>query len=308
MYLAGGSCRVIQAGVHSGSPPEIGVIALPQTSLRGSLCLMFAVAALGVGSGFAVPAGAVELAPHRALYKMKLASASRGSGVSGARGSMVYSFSDSCDAWASETNVKLNLLYGEGDEVSTAWSFASWESKDGKSYRFRIRHSRDGAVVESLKGTVKRGKPGSAARAKFSEPADKVIELPAGTLFPTRHLIDLIEASQGGTPVFSRTVFDGASLDNPYEINAIITRDKGAASARGKSAAGKIAAAGLAEMPTKHVRMAFFPTRSRKAEPEFELGVDYRDDGVARMIHQDFGDFKIDLLPDKFEPIEKPDC
>ena len=258
--------------------------------------------------GPAPEAGAIELAPHRAIYKMSLAAASRGSGGADASGSMMYSFNDGCEGWTSETNVKLRLLYAEGGETQTTWAFASWEAKDGLSYRFRIRHSRNGAVVENLKGTVTRGEPGEAAEARFSEPEDLVIKLPEGTLFPTRHLIDLIDAGSGGNPVFSRTVFDGASLDNPYEINAIITRDKGADTARGKAAAALISSAGLADMPTRHVRMAFFSVKSQNPEPEFELGVDYRQDGIARLIHQDFGDFSIDLTPDKIETVDRPKC
>jgi len=267
-----------------------------------------AALAVFTAGGFAPSAEAIELASHRALYKMTLANATRGSGVSGAKGSMIYSFKDNCEGWTSETNVKLKLLYAEGGEVNTTWSFASWEAKDGKSYRFRIRHTRDGAVVEKLKGTVKRSEPDGAATAEFSSPKDKLIRLPGGTLFPTRHLIDLIAAGEGGKPLFSRTVFDGASLDNPYEISAVIGKDKGVGSARAKAARAKIAAAGLGEMPARHVRMAFFASRSKKPEPEFELGVDYRPDGVARMIHQDFGTFAIDLLPDKIERLQKPEC
>jgi len=281
---------------------------LSHPARRPFAVLAAALALIAMTVGFAIPAAAIDLAPHRALYKMSLASAAHGSGVAGAKGSMLYSFNDDCDAWASETNVKLKLIYTEGAVVETTWSFASWEAKDGKSYRFRIRHSRDGMVVENLKGTVKRTTAAGAAKAMFTEPKDKVIELPEGTLFPTRHLMDLIAAGEGGVPVFSRTVFDGASLDNPYEINAVITRDKAAETPRAQAAQKKLAAAGLDELPTKHVRMAFFSFNSKKPEPEFELGVDYRADGVARAIRQDFGDFVIDLLPASVEIIEPPKC
>ena len=196
--------------------------------------------------GPAPEAGAIELAPHRAIYKMSLAAASRGSGVADASGSMMYSFNDGCEGWdvGNQRQTAPALRRGRAKPGRPGRSPVG-RPRTGLSYRFRIRHSRNGAVVENLKGTVTRGKPGEAAEAKFSEPADLVIKLPEGTLFPTRHLIDLIDAGGGGNPVFSRTVFDGASLDNPYEINAIITRDKGADTARGKAAAELISSAGL---------------------------------------------------------------
>ena len=269
-----------------------------------AVCLAVPIFCMGL-SGTAT---AIDLTPHRALYKMKLVSATRGSGVAGATGSMVYSFMDNCEAWSSETTVNLKLIYAENGQVETNWAFASWEAKDGKAYRFRVRHQRDGATIEDLKGTVTRDTPDAGVEAHFASPKDRKIKLPEGTLFPTRHLIDLIAAAGSGKPVFSRTVFDGASLDNPYEVNAIVGRDRTAQSKRAKDARKIFKAAGLSPLPTRHVRMAFFAAGSKQPEPEFELGVDYRDDGIARSIRQDFGNFIIDLIPDNIETLVRPEC
>lgn len=261
---------------------------------------------------------AVDLVPHQAIYRMKLATATRGSGIADAEGVMAYSFRDGCDSWTSETKVKLRLVYAEGHDVDTSWSFASWEAKDGLAYSFNIQHRRDGEVTEVLKGKVDRSAPGGAGEARFSVPEGKVILLPAGTLFPTRHLLDLIAAGERGEPVFQRTVFDGASVDNPYNINAVIARAglsgrAKTAAARGRAAADLnlakiLSAGGLAAAPVRHMRMAFFPLDSRAAEPDFELGVDYRPDGVASRIRQDFGDFSIDLVPDEIKTLKRPSC
>lgn len=272
------------------------------------LKLAVPLAAAAFCAGVSGVAQAVDLTPHRALYKMKLVSATRGSGVAQASGSMVYSFNENCDAWSSETTVKLKLVYSKSGQVETNWAFASWEAKDGKSYRFRVRHLRDGSTVEDLKGVVRRDAPDDAAEAVFTAPKDRKIKLPAGTLFPTRHLIDLISAGIAGKPVFSRTVFDGASMDNPYEVNAIIGKERSAQSKRAQEARTLFGTAGLKQQPIRHVRMAFFPAGSKQAEPEFELGVDYRKDGIARAIRQDFGDFVIDLMPDSIETLKRPAC
>jgi hypothetical protein len=256
------------------------------------------------------PANAgVDLVPHRAIYGMSLYSAERGAGVTGAGGTMVYGFRDSCDAWSSETNVKLRLIYSEGDQVETEWSFASWEAKNGKSYQFRTRQARDGVTVEELKGRVERDGPKAAAVALFSKPEDKEIELSKDTLFPSRHLIDLLEAGAAGKSIFSRTVFDGASLDNPYIISAVRgQRSPADAVSKAAKADELIAAAGLKSEKLSHYRLAFFPRSSREAVPDFELGVDYRPDGIARFIRQDYGDFVIDLFLQNIELSERPRC
>jgi hypothetical protein len=245
-----------------------------------------------------VPSQAFELAPHRAIYNMSLSGASSTSGISGAEGAMMYKFEESCDAWTSETKVFLKLLYSEGEALETTWSFVSWEAKDGLKYRFRVKQSQNGSPDELIKGDVSRTAENAFAEAIFSSPKDTVIELPEGTMFPTHHLKALISEGQNGTLTFSRTVFDGASLDNPYKINALITSASKNASPKSESESDQL----------KHVRMAFFPLASRKEFPEFELGIDYRSNGIADHILQDFGDFQLNLVPDKIEILNKPAC
>ena len=66
--------------------------------------------------------------------------------------------------------------------------------------------------------------------------------------------------------------------------------------------------AGLESEAVRHVRMAFFPAGSKNPEPEFELGVDYRRDGIARAIRQDFGDFVVVLTPESIGTLAGPEC
>ena len=134
--------------------------------------------------------------------------------------------------------------------------------------------------------------------AKFSSPEGKTIRLPEGTMFPTHHLQALIEEGESGTLTFTRTVFDGASLDNPYNINALIT---------GKSRKKKLNAQANEEA-LRHIRMAFFQIGSRAEFPEFELGIDYRSNGIADYIVQDFGNFSLNLIPDNIEMLDQPKC
>lgn len=255
--------------------------------------LKLGIVSLLILSPFHASLAAGELAPHRALYRMSLIEANPNSGITGASGAMMYRFEDVCDAWTSETKVILKLIYAEGDEIQTTWSFASWEAKDGLSYRFNVRHSRNGNDVEVLEGQAKRTVAKGPATATFTVPKDTTIQLPDGTLFPTQHLVELIAAGLNNTLTVSEVVFDGASLENPYQINALITKPKA------KSTQTKAA---------RHVRMAFFPILAKAEQPEFELGITYRPDGVAERIRQDFGDFSLNLEPDSIEVLKKPNC
>jgi len=270
------------------------------------------VAAVAAALMFALPAfaapplpdldqeAAARLVPHRALYRMTLKSARSGSGVVDAAGTMRYRVVETCEAWAVDTNIRLEIDYAEGADVAIAWSFAGVESKDGLGYRFRMRHSRGGQVVESLKGEARLEGVGLGGEARFDEPSGETIALAPGTLFPTRHLAALIAAAEQGKRFFPKAVFDGASLDNPYQIAATITTRK--------PAEAPPAAAALTAARVWPVRLAFFPHGSQEAAPEFELGIDYRADGVAQRIEQDYGDFAIDMVPGEIEVLERPKC
>ena len=249
---------------------------------------------------------AARLVPHRALYRMTLKSARGGSGVVDAAGIMHYRVVETCEAWAVDTNIRLEINYAEGADVAITWSFAGVESKDGLAYRFRMRHSRSGQVVESLKGEARLEGVGLGGEARFDEPSGETIALAPGTLFPTRHLAALIAAAEAGKRFFPKAVFDGASLDNPYEIAATFTTKT--AVEKAASVEALLSAAGLERATVWPVRLAFFPKGSREAEPEFELGVDYRADGVAQRIEQDYGDFAIDMVPGEIEVLERPKC
>lgn len=261
-------------------------------------CIAFSgcvAAALGVITS---TAAAVELVPHRAVYRMALAKATSGSGIVGAEGVMAYRFGAECEGWIVETKSSLVLRYVEGDEVATAWSFTSWEARDGKAYRFDVRHTRDGRLVEHLRGRAAL----ATGVARFSLPAASTVALPEGTLFPTMHLKAVLTAAREGARQVTRTVFDGASLDNPYEISAFI----GQVPAGERRALAQ--AAGLKERPAWRMRWAFFPVLSTEAAPEFEIGVRYREDGIADELMQDFGDFSLAITLGGVEVLPEPDC
>ena len=265
---------------------------------------MFRSAAILLGLVVSLWVNAVSaeaLVSHRAIYGISLRSADNRSGITGVRGAMLYRFADSCDGWTVENRTYMRLQYAEGAEVESTWSFASWESKDGKDYRFNVRHARDGDVVEALQGTASvDGEKGG--RAIFSQPKNLSVDLPPGTLLPTRHLRLILEAAAAGTPRLVRPVFDGSSLDNPFHIS-MVTGKQPPAAAKPSAASRKLPA-----KPSWWMRLAFFPVAGLNPEPEFEIGVDYRADGIGDYIIQDFGDFVLGLTPSAIEVLPKPDC
>ncbi len=260
------------------------------------------IAAQGAQVGDPAAGLAAGLASHRALYTMTLGSASRSSGVVGTQGAMAYRFSRGCEGWTSETQTTLRIQRGTGGEVHTVWAFANWESKDGLRYRYRLRNTRNGRVVEQIQGHASLNSLGGAGTATYSRPEAKTVALPKGTLFPTQHMLALIRAGVDRRAHLSKVVFDGSSLDNPFEISALMSRVS-AEDARALAEERK-----LPDLPAWRVRMAFFPVATRASVPDFEIGVRYRSDGIADRIEQDFGDFTLDLVLSELEILPAEDC
>lgn len=248
------------------------------------------------------PVVAVDLLPHRGAYRMSLASASRTSGLVGAKGVMIYQFNQSCDGWTVQNRTYLQLTYESGASADTLWTFASWESADGLDFRFRARFEEDNRVVERVQGTATLSGKGGEGMARLTHPEEAEIPLPEGTVFPTEHMIELIKAGEQGQSSLTRIVFDGASLENPYLVSAVL----GPLAAADKDALET--ATGLPAAPSWWTRLAYFPLDSREAAPEFELGAHYRADGVSDEILQQFEDFTLRVHLDKFEVLPRPDC
>jgi hypothetical protein len=246
--------------------------------------------------------GAAELLPHRATYRMSLASATRTSGLVAAKGVMIYTFGQSCDRWTVENRTYLALTYESGAYAETVWTFASSESMDGLDFRFRARFEEGGRTVENVRGHATLTGSGKAGTARLAEPEEMEIELPAGTVFPTEHMKQLIVTAERGHSALERIVFDGTSLQNPYLVNALL----GPLPPNAQQALAS--STGLPPAPAWWTRLAYFPLHSREATPEFELSAHYRADGVAGEISQQFDDFTLRVTLDRFETLARSDC
>jgi hypothetical protein len=245
---------------------------------------------------------AADLVGHRAVYDIALASAADGSGIQGAGGAVLYQFQETCDGWITENRTVLGIQF-EGKAASeTVWTYTSWESKDGHRFRFRTRDVRDGDTVENLRGTVVMAEGGGDSIAEFTGSVTKAIMLPRGTVFPVGHLTGLLEAAREGRTRAMDVVFDGSSMESPYEVSTVMQ------SVPQEEANPMAMTHGLPPLPVWRMRLAFFPVGAPTALPTFEMGVRYRQDGIADDLFQDFGDFALDLALKEIELLPRPDC
>lgn len=262
-------------------------------------CLVVVGAVLTVLSG---TAPAVEIASHRALYSMALDSAKSGSGITSVSGEMAVDWSRTCAGWTFEHQSLIDVVFDSQDPVRLTTNAASWESLDGGEYRFSIRHMKNGKVGEHVEGVARRGLSGGKGSVTFTTPKRRKMALPADTMFPVRHSVELIDLAAGAPVMVTRTVFDGMSFDGAFELSAAL----------GRTAIHKTAGGTRMKALQGHrywpVQFAYFPVKSRSPLPENEVGMRVYDNGVSDALLIGFGEFTVRATLSKLKILEPPVC
>jgi hypothetical protein len=252
----------------------------------------------------AAPAAEARLASHRAGYVLTLGAA-KSSGVTAIDGAMTIDWQETCDGWTMSQRMRFRIFDADGESIESDITFSSWEARDGISYRFTMRSLRDGDVIDELRGRATLGGPGKGGKAVFTQPADEVLELPPGTLFPTAHSLLLIDKAQAGERNVSMPVFDGASVDGAMDVNAII----GALLPPDAVDAGPQIARDLLTGESWRVRLAFFRNDDQRgSEPEYETAMRMYVNGVGSEFLFEYQEFSIKARLERLEAIAMPRC
>jgi hypothetical protein len=254
--------------------------------------------------GAAEAAGPDAIVPHRAGYEFRLESVRPGSGVVDANGVLSYAWGDSCDGWTVEQRYVLDITRGQGSSLRVSASYANWESKDGLRYRFyvkRTRRSREGSETSEVQGKAKLDGPNESGKARFEKPRKEVLDLPAGTLFPTAHTFVLLKKAKAGVKFERRLVFDGSEVEGPSTMTAFLLPKRTAPP-------GGHPKSLIVPQPVWPMNIAVFSEKGKVQEPEFEMTIYLQANGVVPEMTMDYGDFVVRATLKLFEVMKKPDC
>lgn len=244
-------------------------------------------------------AEAAELIPHRAKYKVGLVAAKSGTGIANIQGLMVSDWDLSCEGWTLDQKMALSIFDTQGRKrVSLVSSVSTWESADGRLYRFSVNNVSPGGKSEKIEGSAELPGGGKAGTAQFSKPERKTLKLPKGTIFPTFHSELVLGAADRAPVIISRKVFDGLSIDSLHEVNAVVGRPIETPSKRPE----------LAGRRSWPLNLAFFKVSSTAAEPDQEISMRIFDNGVGDDILLDFGNFQAKATLDTLEMGKRPVC
>lgn len=239
----------------------------------------------------------VKLAPHVAIYDLKLTSSRGKRSLESVRGRIVYDFSgSSCEGYALQFRQVTELDSGEGKIALSDLRTTTWEEADGKSFRFKSQNFMDSKQIGDVDGQADRGR--STVAVKLSKPEQKKFD--AGmVVFPTEHMRQLIEAARAGKTLVEVGVFDGSETgEKIYQSLSVIGKriDPEKKPDDADAEAGKLA--GLARWP---VTISYFDRTEKKADdqpgeqtPIYAITFEMYENGISRALKLDYGDFVID--------------
>ena len=259
---------------------------------------------LAVLGAAAAPAAAFTLQPHSAVYDVRLIRASQSSRIEDARGVVRIDWRETCQNWAISQRFQLVMALADGNTSEAITEFTSVESKDARRYSFESSTVRDGRLVESWKGEVARAGPDKPTTAIYQDPPGETVALAGGVVFPMQQMAALLALAEKGGGQEDMAYFDGPRpLDSPFATHNVVSERKRPATegARGVTAAPF-------DRPWWPMRLAFYERSSQAAEPGFEIGAEILDNGVARLLLFDYGDFAISATAVAGELAERPRC
>lgn len=261
-------------------------------------CVEFALKCLVLMWVAAVAAGPA-LIPHKATYLLSKGYVSPESTVSTVSGRLEVSFEASCEGWRMEQHLGFRLYDIEGDALEHLAQLSGFESVSGDYYWFTTRSFEDRQLTEQLSGQARMDSTASGGSIKYAKPHPTERRLPAGTLFPSGHIRALIAAASSGKRSLRRVVFDGSSLESPFEISAFI------------GPAGEHAPASFDLLKSERhwpIRLAYFSMQSLDGLPEFEMSLKIFENGVAGDMVYDYGDFSMKATLSDLELGIAPRC
>lgn len=230
------------------------------------------------------------MAPHKALYDIKLSSKDSSSKIANISGRMFYEWQPSCDAWISTHRFDMVYEYVEMPVVRVKSDFSTYESFDGKSFNFTSQRKRDDIVFEEIRGNVASNGEEYPNEAVYSIPEDLVYELPEGTLFPMAHTLDVLASVKKGQKFHKATIFDGSDGEGPVDITSFL--GKPAIYVPPEEFKEHISP-DLIGGNAWHMRLAFFPLNKAESTSDYEMSLILHDNGVISDMEIDYSEFSV---------------
>lgn len=236
--------------------------------------------------GSALAATPVGLAPHRAVYNLQLKDASERSGIAGMYGRMVYEFNgNACDGYTVSFRFVTQVNTGEETRL-TDQQTTTYEDLKNRSFRFLTRSFTDEKLDREVRGSAHDDKSG--VNVELTSPDTRDVEL-AESVFPTEHMLAVIDRARKGEKFFEARIFDGSDSGDKTLMTTTVLGKKEMPEA-GDADAAK--AGSFAKQEYWPVTIAYYNDEATgDALPVYRMSFKLYENGITRDLTMDYGDF-----------------
>jgi len=275
-------------------------MAIACTRIASSLAAAVAVSAFLIGGASAAgpakvddPSAAIPLAPHRAIYDLKLGQLRGKRSLEAVRGRIVYDFAGNmCDGYDLRFRQVTELDSGEGKTALSDLRSTSWEEGASRSLRFDSQNYLDQKLVDAVDGHADKGPDG--VTVTLAKPKPSTMDI-GSAVFPSEHMRRIIAAAREGKTLLELTVYDGSETGQKVyqSLTVIGKRIAPNEHAPSDAAAGQAAFAGLERWP---VTISYFDRAQQgqgEQTPVYAISFEAYENGVARALLLDYGDFTV---------------
>ncbi|MCB1535222.1 MAG: cell envelope integrity EipB family protein [Rhodoblastus sp.] len=266
-----------------------------------SFVMPLTVAPLVLAAGAAQAAGP-SLASHRAVYELTLLSSKGDKAPNTARGRIAFDFSgNACDGYTQNFRQMTELQPPEGPARLSDMRTATFEDASARNFRFKVESKVDNRGVEQIDGAASKSGDG-ALSVRLVRPQPSRLDLDQDVVFPTEHIVRIIEAAKAGQKMLALKAFDGSDTGRKvFQTLTIIGKETSALPSEKAAQAAQ-----LKNLKRWPVTISYFEEDKKDNAPNYVLSFDLYENGVSRALKLDYGDFvlagemkQLEFLPAK---------
>ncbi len=252
--------------------------------------------AQGVAPAASTPDLPVVLVPHRAIYDLSLGQTRGDSQIAAVSGRIVYDFGgNACQGYSLDFRQVSELDTGEGKVSTSDLRSTTWEGADAKSFKFASQNFVDQNLVNSVDGHAEHDATKTAV--DLDKPQQESLNLDAGVVFPTQHMIRAIQAARAGKTILNFPVYDGSDTgDKVFNTLTVIGHEIAPGEHKHDDAAADEPK--LAKVARWPVTISYFDKGksddSGEQTPVYTIGFELYKNGISRALTLDYNDFVID--------------
>ncbi|MCR9235091.1 MAG: cell envelope integrity EipB family protein [Alphaproteobacteria bacterium] len=253
-----------------------------------------------------LPAQAVSLVSHRAVYDISLVEAEDATSISDVSGRMVFELTGSeCDGYAVQYRFVTRLGEKDGTSAVTDFRVTTFEEADGSSFSFASSNFVNNNKIDEVRGVANR--KDDEITVGLTVPEEEDMTFPGSAVFPSQQFEKLINAAIDGQKIVQHLVFDGSEKGKEVFDATSLIGARGSLSESDKDSLLSIEE--LAKSPFWPVTISYFDLGATgELLPNYVTSFDMHDNGISRNITMDYGDMVLKADLTQLDVLDASSC